>query len=250
MVWLDVEACKDYLQRRQSGVINNDLRRESSQRRFWRPLRLAKRREEDGVISLPALPSLVTTPVFLIALTLPVLLLMLAIIVSADRLADVAIALSVLTAIAGFLFNSAIKLHADIRDRTFDFLLSSQSDKDLRSALENLGFFFRDHGVVSIDEAIKIVSNKGHDGHQKICNDISYVGNFFEKLHIAAKYGEIHHRILRDYYRGMLSRYVEGADPFIQVMRNSPPIANSPFKSLERPKILSGVYALHNAWQK
>ncbi|WP_128292679.1 DUF4760 domain-containing protein [Afifella aestuarii] len=178
-------------------------------------------------------------------------------------LVDVGVPVSLFSAVAGFLFNSAVKLHSEARDRAFDFLKEHSENDKLHAALARVGEFGRMHVNVTEAEAIRLVRQMietkaspnalaGSEAKGMIDEGlllaILRAGNFFEVMEIATRNGAVNEGIVRDYYREPLHRFHAIAAPIISVFRNSPPKPNSPYENVERPRALIGVDQLLGRW--
>jgi len=193
---------------------------------------------------------------------------LLAAVFSSLELADVGVPVSLFSAVAGFLFNSAVRLHSEARDRAFEFLKEHSESEELKAATFRIGAFDREHPRLGETEAISLVARmievpvsanslqvaspdaEGQDVpvDSELFRSIVRVGNFFEIMEIAVRNGAVNEGIVRDYYRMTLHRYAEIARPIVEVIRNDPPKPNSPYGSVRRPRALIGVDKLLKRW--
>lgn len=136
------------------------------------------------------------------------------------------------TAISGFLFNSAIKLHADIRKTTADFLETSHSSEDFKKAQAVCGRYLRDNGPTDPEAAENLLqgSREQRAGEVELLAAIVYVGNYFERLAIRVRHGEMTEDLLKDFYQHILIRYFDGFGYVISALRypGQPTVAARP----------------------
>ncbi|MBZ8134008.1 hypothetical protein [Afifella sp. IM 167] len=180
-------------------------------------------------------------------------------------LADVGVPISLFSAVAGFLFNSAVKLHSEARDRAFDFLKEHSENEKLHAAFVRIGSFGRAHPALSETEAVRLTAlmlatpapaqpGEGDSGpagdavDEALFAAVLRAGNFFEVMEIATRNGAVNEAIVRDYYREPLHRFGKIAGPIIDVFRNDPPKPNSPYGNVRRPRALIGVDRLLRRW--
>ncbi|WP_026380485.1 DUF4760 domain-containing protein [Afifella pfennigii] len=184
-------------------------------------------------------------------------------------LADVGVSISLFSAVAGFLFNSSVKLHSEARDRAFDFLKEHSENEKLDAAFRRVGNFGRHHKSIAEDRAIELTKRMlaaaeapqparccklgaaptdAADIDHELLQSILRAGNFFEVMEIATRQGAVQETIVRDYYREAVHRYARIAGPIIDVFRNNPPKKASPYGEVRRPRALIGVDRLVARW--
>ncbi len=152
-------------------------------------------------------------------------------------------------AVAGFLFTAAVKFHADARDRAFALLLEFQKDKHINNAMRNVGIFFKLNQGLDVNTVIQLYDS--HGMHEiKLRKDIDIIGNFFEDMAIAVKCKEINEEILEEYFNGMFIRYYSHIknNNILLVIRNDPPIVNSPYGDTRTPEVFYNLDKLYDRW--
>ena len=160
-----------------------------------------------------------------------------------------AVALAAAGAVAGFLFTAAVKFHSDARDHAFKLLTAFLENNELNDAFRNVGIFFRLNQGLDVNTVIQLFNS--HGKHEiKLRQDIYRVGNFFEDMATAIKYKETNESILEEYFNGMLARYYQYMrdNNIFRVLRNNPPIANSPFGGTWRPEVFYNLDKLYERW--
>ncbi len=167
-----------------------------------------------------------TTPAFLFggAGVVSALATAFAVVAVALNEARAAIAASVFAAIRGFFFNSAVKLHSELRERSATMLQAFRNDPALLEAQRQVGDDLRTQNgpsqvnVEAINEIFKYYSERREDttglrdGLLKLLND-------FDSLSIEVRHGEILEPIIHDFYVGSLLRTWALGAPFVAVLR-------------------------------
>lgn len=153
--------------------------------------------------------------------------------------------------IAGILFTAAAKFHSDARDRAFALVSAFRNDTELDSAFNNIGLLFRLNKIFDIDDLTKLYNSQGKNEIQ-LWKDIYIIGNFFEDMAVSIIHMEVNEDILEDFFGGVLIRFYlnMSANNFFTIMRNNPPIANSPFGNTRRPEIFININTLYYRWKK
>lgn len=156
--------------------------------------------------------------------------------------------ISAVAIVIGVLFNGAVKLHSEMRDRAFDLLLINRKDKIYREASSNLATFFRVNNCLSRDDIIQIY--KSHDKYVvKIRQSIMVVGNFFEEMAIAIKYKEVNEQILEEFYHGIFLRFYGRISPFLPILRNEIDPKISPWGDIIRREVYCELDYLYERWK-
>jgi uncharacterized membrane protein len=176
-------------------------------------------------------------------------------------------------AIAGFLFNSAVKLHSETRDKTFNLLITT-GNTDFREKSDFYWQFRRTfphekltaediqcilaEGNYKSKNTVKRTSsrfrNSTYSGKKKIVelkNSMFYTANFFEEIAIAIRQRDISEPTLREFYNSMFGQFWGFFEPFLKVVRNK----NEEFKFVgldynvgERPEAFKNLEWLANRW--
>lgn len=152
-------------------------------------------------------------------------------------------------AVASFLFTSGVKLHAEARDRAFKVIAVFRKDPELEAAFQNVGAFFKLNKVLDEKDVIQLYNSRSKNAI-KLRGDISLVGNFFEEVAIAILNREINEAMVQASFSDTLVRYYEYMRDkhILKVLRNNPPIDNSPFRKVRRPQIYCNLDELYKRW--
>jgi hypothetical protein len=163
-----------------------------------------------------------------------------------DHLKDYAVIVTALVLISGFLFNSAIKLYSETRDRTVDFITENRRNDHFKicsRAFGNLMTSFHDSFNDKTDFSDKDINKVLAWESQGISfkEAVLTLGNFYEDMAIAIKYGQAAEPMLEDYYLGMFVRFFNTAKFFLPVIRNSQPVL--------RPDVYREMEDLYTKWK-
>lgn len=174
--------------------------------------------------------------------------------------------------VAGFLFNSAVKFHSELRDGAFKLLLSSAGASEFRKQVKIAMRFFRsaEARTLTSEQIQKILAARPVDAGQskesstaqtplnnptragEIKEAILTAANFFEEMAIAIYERETHEGILRHFYISILMQFYDGFKPFIPVIRNigeEYKFEGFDYLVREKPSAYSKLNWLHSRWK-
>lgn len=173
-----------------------------------------------------------------------------------------AVMISAFVAIVGFLFNSSVKLHSELRDRTFDFLKMNRESGEYLDACRFLGQYFNEHASITPEEAKLLISKETEDqetedkgqsakgpDYAELRKHLYIIGNLFEEMALAIKYKEVTESILADFFMGIFIRFYENAGPYIVVLRNPKTLPDSIYGERERPEVFCTLDDLYKRWK-
>jgi hypothetical protein len=187
-----------------------------------------------------------------IGLTGAVLALVVAIATTPIRFADYDIILSALAAITSAAYAGAVRLRADARDRTFNFIEEHRNNPDIVRALNVFMAFaaknkaLLERGPLPDEVAVNLL----RDPEAAAVRDaIRVAANFFEEMAVAIEFGEVLDAMLFEYEAEMFVRFFEGLAPLLPAIRNAPPLPGSPYGEVERPTAFRHCEALFERWQ-
>ena len=158
------------------------------------------------------------------------------------------IVLAAAGAVAGFLFNSAIKFHSEMRDRAFDRMESATRDEQFLKEIGTVFGFIRKYDAESltnkqleyivaarISALDKEESQDAGEGEEEAEGKTPYndpilaaktkkafylVANFFDEMAIGIYAREMNEVMLRDFYIGIFMRFYDQFQHFIPVIHN------------------------------
>jgi hypothetical protein len=153
-------------------------------------------------------------------------------------------------AISGFLFTAAIKFHSEMRDRAFEFLVEQRrNDQLFKDASLHISIHFRLNPNLSIND-VKQLWRSTENYETKLRNDILTVGNVFETIAISIRHKEVHEGLLQDFYAGILVSYYEKLkDSYLPVIRNYPHLDEPLLGNGERIEIFCDLDWLYRRWK-
>lgn len=161
---------------------------------------------------------------------------------------DYLVLISAIALVIGVLFTQAIKLYSEVRDRAFSLLRQNRESPEYNVAAGRVARHFFKKGKFSREDVINLYkSDEEYD--VEIRRAIVIVANFYEEMAIAIKYNEVNEALLKDFYIGTFVRLYDNIKEFLIVVRNDPPIDNSPFKELRRPDVLCNLDLLYIRWK-
>lgn len=128
------------------------------------------------------------------------------------------IIISAVAIVIGVLFNGAVKLHSEMRDRAFTLILTNRQDKAYMDAIVFVNEFFRNNTNLSAD-AIAAMYKSKEENDKNLCKNIRLVGNFYEDMAISIKYKEVNEPIIEEYFIGIFIRFYEKIEDFLPEMR-------------------------------
>lgn len=158
---------------------------------------------------------------------------------------DYLILISAIAIIIGVLLTSAVTLHSQMRDRSFELLKANRDDKNYKDSMGKIVRFLKDHPDLSKQEIVKLyVSTETND--IALCEAIKTVGNFYEEMAIAIIHKEVNEPLLRDFYIGIFVRFYQRIQPFLPVIRNE--VDEHPFGIKPRPEVYIRLDELYERW--
>lgn len=162
---------------------------------------------------------------------------------------DNPIVISAIAIVIGVLFNAAVKLHSEMRDRAFNLILTNRLDEKYQKAATIFGEFLHNNRNVTVDVIANMYkSNDAYD--KKVCRSVRLLGNFYEEMAIAIDYKEVNEPMLADFYVGMFIRFYEEIRIFLPVIRDEMPAQLSPRGTGARREVYCKLDDLYRKWKR
>ncbi len=109
-------------------------------------------------------------------------------------------------AVSGILFNNSVKMHAEMINRTFDFILNV-SDRERRAFYTSRNFLKKTNGLNNA--SARVIFNSNEKDHISTVNDIRTATNWIETIALTIHFNETDDDLLYKYYGGPFIDYFD-----------------------------------------